>query len=235
MRSWFHDEEDGPTEAFPGLPQALPEGERILWQGKPKALTLAIHAFHIRFIALWFGAMTVMKLFGMARAGAPGTEMAIHFAQMLAIFAVACGIVMLIAWVMARAAIFTITDKRVVIRSGAAIRKYVNLPFSVIASAGVKRHGAKAGSIALQIAAPARASYTRLWPFVRPLRIGRPQPMLRALADVQPASVVLATALRAWSEAQAPSATGETPAPQARPAGSPETIEVRIPAMAAGA
>jgi len=199
MRNWFHDEEDGPQEAFPGLPQALPEGERVLWQGKPNTLTLAIHAFHIRFIALWFGGMTVFKLFSMARAGAPGTDMAVHFAQMLAIFGVAMGIVMLLAWLMARAAMFTVTTNRVVIRSGAALRKYVNLPFAVISSASVKRHGAKAGSIALQIAAPARASYTRLWPFARRRRSARPQPLLRALPDVETARQVLVSALEHWA------------------------------------
>ena len=199
MRNWFHDEEDGPQEAFPGLPQALPEGERVLWQGKPNTLTLAIHAFHIRFIALWFGGMTVFKLFSMARAGAPGTDMAVHFAQMLALFGVAMGIVMLLAWLMARAAMFTVTTNRVVIRSGAALRKYVNLPFAVIGSASVKRHGAKAGSIALQIAVPARASYFRLWPFVRPMKISRPEPLLRALPDVDAARAVVVSAMGQWA------------------------------------
>lgn len=202
MKAWFHDEEDGPQEAFRGLPQALPDGERILWQGKPKALTLAIHAFHIRFIALWFVGMTVWRLFSMARAGAPGSEMSVHFAQMMALFAVAMGLVIGIAWLMARAAVFTITTNRVVIRSGAAIRKYVNLPFSTIASAGVKEHGPAAGSIALQIAAPHRASFTRLWPFARPMRFSRPEPMLRALPDVALVSDVLGSALKSWADGQ---------------------------------
>ena len=199
MRNLFHDEEDGPREAFPGLPQALPEGERVLWQGKPNTLTLAIHAFHIRFIALWFGGMAVFKLFSMARAGAPGTDMAVYFAQMLAIFGVAMGIVVLLAWLMARAAMFTVTTNRVVIRSGAALRKYVNLPFAAIGSASVMQHGAKAGSIALQIAPPARASYFRLWPFVRPMKISRPEPLLRALPDVDAARAVLVSAMEQWA------------------------------------
>ena len=42
----FHDEETGPQEPIPGLPEKLPEGERILWQGSPSARALVIHAFH---------------------------------------------------------------------------------------------------------------------------------------------------------------------------------------------
>ena len=35
-------------EAAPGLPEALPVNERILWQGAPTASLLAVQALHLR-------------------------------------------------------------------------------------------------------------------------------------------------------------------------------------------
>jgi len=39
-------------EAAPGLPSTLPAGERIVWQGSPDWKQLAVHAFHVRKIAV---------------------------------------------------------------------------------------------------------------------------------------------------------------------------------------
>ena len=37
-----------------GLPERLPAGENILWQGSPDFVTLARRVFHIRTLALYF-------------------------------------------------------------------------------------------------------------------------------------------------------------------------------------
>ena len=44
-------------EAAPGLPEPLPRGERLIWQGSPDWVQLAIHAFHVRKLAIYFSAM----------------------------------------------------------------------------------------------------------------------------------------------------------------------------------
>ena len=41
-------------EAAPGLPEPLPAGERILWQGAPDWRALAVHVFHVRKLAAYF-------------------------------------------------------------------------------------------------------------------------------------------------------------------------------------
>ena len=41
-------------EAAPGLPSALPAGERVVWQGAPNWRSLAIHAFHVPKVAMYF-------------------------------------------------------------------------------------------------------------------------------------------------------------------------------------
>lgn len=200
MKQLFHDEEDGPAEPVHGLPEALPEGEKILWQGKPDALTLAIHVFHVRFIAAYFALMTLWRLAYLSSTDAPADAMAGAVTTSLIAFSLAMGLVFLLAWAMARAAVFTITDKRVVLRFGVAIRKYVNLPFSRIASASLRQHGRGKGDIAMVPSGPGQVGYLHLWPFVRPMRFGRPEPMLRAIPDAKPIAELLMRAVEAASD-----------------------------------
>lgn len=219
--SLFHDEEDGPAEPVRGLPEKLPEGERILWQGSPRTLTLAIHAFHIRFVALYFVGMTAWRLAAKSSAGAPAAEMMGVVTTSLGLGIAAAALVFLIAWAFARSAIFTLTDKRIVMRYGAAIRKYVNLPYGRIASADVREHRGGSGDIALTMNGPGGPSYLHLWPFARPMKIARPKPLLRGLANVREVAAILATAVKAAAPDQVELAdrpAAETaPAPAARP------------------
>lgn len=205
----LHDEEEGGGEPVCGLPQALPEGEQLLWQGSPGMLAFAIHAFHIRFVLAYFVLATSWRLANMETAGATGLEMA-QVAVNSGIGA-AAGLVLLflIAWAMARATVYTVTSRRVVLRYGVAIRKYVNLPFDQIASADMRRYGKDKGDIVLALVATGGLGYMRLWPHVRPLRINRPQPMLRGLTGAESVARTLARAIAA----HAPSRVMLTPAP----------------------
>ncbi|MEM8772450.1 MAG: photosynthetic complex putative assembly protein PuhB [Pseudomonadota bacterium] len=202
----FHDEEDGNPEPVPGLPEALPAGERILWQGKPNGFILTIHALHIRFIALYFALFTLWRLAAIAARDGTASEMASVAGASLAGFIVSTGLLMTLGWTMARATIFTITNKRVVMRYGAAIRKYVNIPFKIIEAAALKSHGQKAGSIALSTSDDVRIGYLHLWPHARPWRYSTPEPMLRALPNADDIAQILCRAIKA----QAPSSVKVT-------------------------
>ena len=189
----FHDEEDQPDEPVRGLPAALPEGEKIVWQGGPDARALALHAFHLRFVAGYF------VIFALVRAAtAPDMQSAlVAAAAMIAAGAGALFVLYLIAIAMTRAAVFTITNKRVVFRYGAAIRKYVNLPFQEIESVAIRPYKAGAGDIALSVSKKAAPPYFHLWPFARPLRINAPTPLMRALPDAGHVGHLLAATMKA--------------------------------------
>ena len=47
-------------EAAPGLPEALPAGEHILWQGSPDWKLLAVDAFHVKRLAIYFSLMIAL-------------------------------------------------------------------------------------------------------------------------------------------------------------------------------
>jgi len=220
----FHDEEtEGDGEPVRGLPEHLPAGERILWQGRPAVLPLAVHALHIRLVALYFVAATGWRTANLASGGAPTSEIAGAALVSAGAAAASISLLVLIAWAMARSTVYTLTDRRLVFRYGVAIRKYVNLPFAALAGAALKPHRGGAGDVALETSGPGGAGYAHLWPHARPFRFGRPQPTLRAVADAREVAARIAAAVKAFAPADVDVAprTDDTPAkvaPAAAPA-----------------
>lgn len=206
----LHDEEEGGGEPVRGLPQALPEGEQILWQGRPGTLAFAIHAFHIRFVLGYFVLATGWRLANLDASGASAVEMSRVAINSGIGAAFGIGLLFLIAWAMARATVYTISSRRIVLRYGAAIRKYVNLPFDQIVSADMRLYGKGKGDIVLALASGGGLGYLKLWPHVRPFRINRPQPMLRSLGDAAAAARILSAAIAAHAPSRV---TVASPAP----------------------
>jgi hypothetical protein len=198
----LHDEEDGGGEPVRGLPQALPEGEQILWQGQPSVLAFAVHVFHVRLVAAYFLIATSWRLARLSSEGAGGAAMTevVTFSAMAA--AGAFALLFLLAWSMARASVYTITSKRVVLRWGVAIRKYVNLPFTQLAAADFRTYGRGKGDVALSLTEAKGLGYLKLWPHVRPFRYMRPQPSLRGLSDVAQVAGTLRSAIAAEAPGQ---------------------------------
>lgn len=203
------------TEPVPGLPEVLPSGETILWQGAPSWTDLAVRVFHVRGVALYFAA-----LFGYLGWAAHADGASVHDAAMAAIrplpvALLVLGLLAALAYAVARTTLYTVTNRRIVMRFGLALPMTANLPFAQVRSADVATRGAT-GDIAIDIAGQ-RQSLVLLWPHVRPWRTSKPQPMLRSLADAEAAAATLGMALRAYHGASATPARSE-PAPQHRPA-----------------
>lgn len=176
----FHDEDDGPAEAIRGLPGPLPEGETIVWQGGPRAAGLLVHAFHARFVAGYFAIVAAWSATKVTAAGGDMTAIAAKVLGLALAGGAAVGILWLIAFAMARAAVFTITSHRVMIRHGVAIPKFINIPFSQVSAVGKADRGSHV-DIAIELAATG-APYIHLWPFARPMRVNQPVPLLRGLS-----------------------------------------------------
>ncbi|MCX2864571.1 photosynthetic complex putative assembly protein PuhB [Paucibacter sp. PLA-PC-4] len=186
-------------EAAHGLPEALPAGETQLWQGSPDALLMARQALHLDLLLLYFGALLAWRGLGSWYDGEPLGQTVLAMAGMLPPIVLALGLIGTLAWLMARSTVYTITNRRVVMRVGVVLSITFNLPFAQIASAGFRRRG-QAGDIVLSLAGSDRIAYLHLWPHVRPWQLKRTQPMLRALAD---ANAVAQTLARALAQAEA--------------------------------
>lgn len=208
-------EQEGPGR---GLPEPLPPGERLLWQGAPDWRALARHALHVRKVAAYF---TAVALWLAADALASGAGVAAALGQAMSQVAIAVGaiaILCLLAWLMARTTVYTITDRRVVMRLGVALPVTVNLPYAKVDGADLRAYRDGTGDLSLTLNPGERLSYILFWPHVRPWCLRRPRPMLRVLPDAERAAAVLAEALAA---SQAQPAAG---APAAKPAAGAATV-----------
>ncbi len=228
----FHDEEiDGPEEKAPGLPAELPAGEEIVWRGSPDALGLAVHALHIRVVAVYFAALAALAAFRRILEGDGFAAAAGGAGATLLGGAAAVGILTFLAFAMSRSAIFTITTRRVIIRHGAAIKKFINLPFQQISNVSIARRG-RVGDIAIDLSEQGKVPYYHLWPFARPMRINRPTPLLRSLREPETAAKALVDAMTEFAPETvnvAPGAGGapsaqRRPAPQRAPASAPQAV-----------
>ena len=207
-------------EAAPGLPEKLPAGERILWQGAPDAVSLGIHVFHVRALGGYFLAMLVLQALYLA--GEPNGITLRPMLLSVGAASLALSLLATVAWLTARGTLYTITNRRVVMRIGIVLTITLNLPFKALASAAVRTYRDSSGDIVVDLAGDDRMGWAHLWPHARPWALRKPQPSLRCLRDVRQVAEVLQNA---WAAAhpelnlardQADAAV-ETKAPAAAP------------------
>ena len=172
--------EDEPVE---GLPDFLPEGETMVWQGRPTVAAMARRVFFIPHLALYFGLLiaghTVYRLMeGVSAAQVMGT-----FVWQAGLTAT---VLVLLAWLArsyAASVMYTLTSERLVIRSGVALPMMVNIPIEQITAADMRVYRDGTGDIVLTPVADRKLHWVLLWPNVsawysRPIR-----PLLRGLAE----------------------------------------------------
>lgn len=188
--------DDFHREPIPGLPALLPKGESILWQGKPLRSVLFVNALHGRKVAIYFAILMMWKLISGLTDQKTANELwfSVGGTALLAIASLA--LLLLLAYLMARTTIYTITTNRLVMRFGVALPITFQFPFSQITSADVKPLGRGRGNIAVSLKEHTKVSWLVLWPHVRAWKLARPQPTMRALGDVQEVSDLLALHLR---------------------------------------
>lgn len=192
-------------EPIRGLPGHLPPGERILWQGAPEWRSFAASALHTRWIGVYFVLLLALSLAGGSVFGMAATIIG---------GAAALGLLAGFAMLVARTTVYTITNRRVVLRIGIALNSCVNLPLKLVGSADLRPLPGGHGDIALSIEGRSGLGYAMLWPHARPWRFGAPQPMLRAIPDAAGVAETLALACAAVAEIErAPLPGGQVSAP----------------------
>lgn len=183
------------TEPQPGLPERLPAGEKLLWQGAPEWRHLARYGLHWRKFAVYFAVLIGWRLFDLASAGAGAAQVALSASWMIALAAAALGFIALLAWLVGRTTMYTLTDRRLVMRIGIVLSVTFNLPLRRIDAAELRPRADGSGDIALRLADEDRIGYLHLWPHARPWRLARAEPMLRALPDAGAVAALLGPAL----------------------------------------
>jgi hypothetical protein len=186
------------------LPARLPEGERVLWHGRPDWRSLARRAFHVRKLAAYFAGLLVWYGVTVAGSHIGGAAAALAVLRMTGIALVPLGLIFVYAWMTSRAALYTITNRRLVMRVGLALPITFNVPFSRIESAALHCWKDGHGSITLTLLPGERMAYMVLWPHARPWRLARTEPMLRCIPEAAGAAQILARALAAAADMPAP-------------------------------
>lgn len=212
------------NEPVPGLPELLPDGERVLWQGAPRRQALARRAFHVRAVALYFVALAAWSGASAFAEGADAGTLALDTLWLALVASLPIGTLLTVAAFSARTTLYTVTDRRLVLRVGVALPMAVNIPLGAVRSAGLRRCSDGTGDIAVSLLPSHRASFVALWPHVRPWRFSRPEPLLRGLPDADAAARALATALASSAalepaEAAAPARAPSRPRPEMEPSG----------------
>ena len=187
-----------------GLPGRLPQGERVLWQGSPDWRVMTRRVFHIRGLAVYFGVLLAYAALHSLWSGTALAELALTTGRFAGLALVPLALLALYAWGTQRATVYTITNRRVAIRLGIALPMTINLPFARIDGAAFRPASDGTGDIVLQLAAGERLAYLILWPHARPWRMGKAEPMLRALPNAARVAQLLARALAAAADVPAP-------------------------------
>lgn len=205
-------------EAAPGLPEPLPPGERLLWQGRPGVWMLAVHAFHVRKVAVYFALM--LGLQALLLAGEPEGLTARPLITSLVMASAGLALLFGTAWWSASTALYTVTDRRIVMRIGIVLTLTFNLPLRLVSAADVKVWSGGHGDISLSMAGWDRIGYLHLWPHARAWELRRPQPTLRCVPD---AAAVAGLIHEAWRQVHPQADTVQLAQPLAVPAAEPAT------------
>jgi hypothetical protein len=201
-------------EPVEGLPEDLPEGESLLWQGKPTLSALATRVFHVWSVAIYFVALISAHAIYRIMQGVPWSELSGTLAWQSALGCSVVGVLYFLARAYSRSTLYTVTDRRVVIRSGVALSLIVNVPLTKVRSAGLKRWRDGTGDILLTPSEGVTFSWILLWPNVRPWHYRTVQPLLRGIEAPEHLAEVLRQAARPThvvaDESESRSAVGGT-------------------------
>ena len=189
--------------AVSGLPGQLPPGERILWQGRPDWRALARTAFHTRLIAGYFAVLAAVALASAIGQGIADPGDLGGVARTIAAGAVGVALLHLLAWASARSTLYTLTDRRLVLRIGIAVPKCINLPLAQIEAVDLAVRSDGSGDLPLRLAGTPKLGYLTLWPHARAWHVVAPRPMLRSVPDAAGvAALVARTCLAASPQGQ---------------------------------
>jgi Bacterial PH domain len=177
-----------------GLPERLPKGEHILWQGSPDTKEILSRVFHIKILAIYFG---LLLAYGVATGFSEGealTVIAFSALRILVISALGLGLISLLAYLIASTAVYTITNKRVVMRIGIVLNMTFNFPLKMIELADCGLTKKQSGDIYLKLSKETKIAIFHLWPHARPGHWALPQPALRGIKNCPAVAKILVDA-----------------------------------------
>jgi Bacterial PH domain len=192
-----------------GLPDHLPEGERLIWQGRPEWKHLAINAFHVRKVALYFGAIILGQAAYKLQHGATPFEAVQSIPIIFGLGLTACLMLLALSYASAKTSLYTLTNKRCMMKVGLALPVIINVPFRQVDGVAFATTSGSSGNICFKTSGETRLAYLMLWPHCKPWHMAKPQPAFRDIPDVE----VVAQKLAFTLGGQMPIAESSNPVP----------------------
>jgi hypothetical protein len=185
------------SEPVPGLPERLPQGERVLWQGRPSRRRIMTDVLKARWVAFYFGLLIAWALAAGWSDGRTVPAILFSAGVLCVLSAIVLGLMELYAWAVTRTTLYTVTNRRLVMRVGVGSSITLNLPFTKIASAAMIERKDGSGDIVFAAAEGVRLSWFHLWPHVRPRHYSKPEAALRCISGVSAVAALIVDELRA--------------------------------------
>ena len=147
-------------------------------------------------MAGYFGLVLIGRV-ALRIADGHGAEDLLVAAGLTTFAALVClGLLFGLAWLNARSAVYTLTNRRLVMRFGVAFPLAVNLPFEAIESADLRLAADGTGDLSVSVREAGSLGYWMMWPHARMMSsAGGLSPMLRCVPDARSIADLLGTAL----------------------------------------
>ncbi len=184
--------DDFAIEPIEGLPELPPEGEEILWQGRPQVWALMKAALSFWWVMGYFVLLTLWRFTAVVDL-MPLSQAIAASVPFLVLGGIVAFLLWLTAFVQARATVYTVTNRRIAMRVGAALTITINVPYTQIASADLDLRKDGTGTIVLTTLGETRFSYLMLWPHVRPWHFNT-KPALRCIKDAEKIAAMIGEA-----------------------------------------
>ena len=179
-----------------GFPESLPISEKVLWQGSPNAWLIAKRVFLLPHLIFYF---LIISFFSSSfQINILTTEaLILNFLSNLLLGLVAILILLAISYLISATTVYSITDKRLVMRIGIVLNLSLNIPFSKIQLAETKSYVDKSGDISIELMPSSKIAYLHLWPHCRPWFFSAPRPRLCCLENIEKVAQIFK---RSWKE-----------------------------------
>ena len=196
-------------EANKNILDAIPEGESILWKGKPSFwgfswyfFGLKLLAFYLIILSVVFAArLTVTDFF---------TAFVVDFLPFLLSGILTSCILMALAKIQSQSSVYIITENRVIIKSGAALSFLISMPFKKIKAVNLQKRKGSLGTISFELNSGKRVPYISCWPSVRPWRFKNTEPAFSCIENVDEVATILRKSVMAGRVSlQAPTINSE--------------------------
>ncbi len=173
-----------------GLPEKLPVDEKIIWQGSPEYVPLLNRVFLFKHIAIYLLLLVIFS-FILGQNDYGSTKALGILIENTLISLICLGLFMLLGQLSCSTTVYTVTNKRIVMKIGIVLDLSLNIPFNKIESADLKISSDGTGDISFALDPSVKIAYPHLWPHCRAFHFSNPKPTIKCISNPENISLII--------------------------------------------